>query len=87
MTGLELFLPTFDADPAMRWDEIEAELSWHLGLQRLLKGFLQTGQNLDYFEDFLAQEGLNPHEFWDAAAANLAVVEQIGGNGGLVVVH
>lgn len=73
---LELLLPAVDADPDMVQADLEAQIQWHLNLQRRLTKFVQTGQDLDYFEDFLAQEGCDPFEFWAAAEENLALFER-----------
>lgn len=74
MDWLEPFLPDLTLTPDHNLADIEAELAFSSRLQSLLKGFFRFEVSVDYLEDFLAQNGINPHEFWDVVDANIDAI-------------
>jgi hypothetical protein len=65
MDAIRPFLLDVNTTPDHNLSDTEQEIQTVLHHERLLTEFLRGKVGLDVVDDHLAQQGINPHEYWD----------------------
>ena len=77
MNVLEPFLIDIARTPDHNEADLKAEFDLVCEFQRRLTQFLQGEIAAEELDDWLAQHGINPHEYWGIVSENVeAVIEQ-----------